>query len=362
MVHRVLTFAGLTIAAIAALLGAALAFTARTRTPPFVGPDGKVIAGSIAEERRTMLGGVGQYVLVRGRDRAAPVLLVLHGGPGTTEMPMFRVFNAALEDDFVVVHWDQRGTSKSYAPDIDPTTMTRPQILADLDELTGRLLDEFGQEKLVLLGHSWGSVLGVEYAFAHPEKVAAYIGVGQVTAPVESDARGYRWAVEQATARGDEDALKDLKNIGPPPYDSQTIVRQRRYIGRYGGSFHKPRSMLKLILLALGTAEMSWRDYLPYSRGMAFSLRYLRQGLADIDFRRTHTGFKMPVFFFLGRYDREVSAELAAEYFSKIEAPAKQLTWFEESAHSPPFEEPQKFDDELRRAARSAGVLLPGKR
>lgn len=341
--------AGAVVAVLILVAAALLAVTARTSTPPFRDTAGNIVGGSIAEERMVELGGVKQYVLLRGRDRTAPLLLVLHGGPGNTEVPVFRTFNADLENRFVVVNWDQRGTSKSYSPDIDPATMTRAQLLSDLDELTDSLRAEFGQKKVVLLAHSWGTVLGVEYAALHPDKLAAYFGIGQVVAPVENDRRGYGWALEQAAARGDEDALKDLRDIGPPPYDSETIVRQRRYIGRFGGSFHKPMSMTRLILISLGTSEMSWRDYLPYSRGLQFSLTYLRRGLQNVDFRRTHTHFGMPVAFLLGRHDREVSSDLSAEYFAEIDAPARELVWFENSAHSPHIEEPERFDREVVR-------------
>jgi len=213
-----------------------IALTARTHTPPFRHPDGRLVEGSIAEERRVTLGGWDQYVLIRGRDRTAPILLYLHGGPGTSEMPVLRVYNAALEEDFVFVNWDQRGTGKSYSANLDPATLTLDRMTRDLDELVDLLRAEFGQDRIMLVCHSWGTQLGLEYVARHPEKVAAYVGVGQISDATQSDALGYAWALAEATARDDDEAVGTLEGIGPPPYSITNVKRQRRYVWRYGGT------------------------------------------------------------------------------------------------------------------------------
>jgi proline iminopeptidase len=143
-------------------LSAALALTAGTSTPPFRNPDGSIVQGSIAEERFVTLGGFRQYTLRRGRDRAAPLLLLIHGGPGTPETQLFRFYNSSLEDQFLVVNWDQRGAGKSWSARLDPATLTLDRLARDLDELVDLLLAEYGKEKVLLVAHSWGTELGME--------------------------------------------------------------------------------------------------------------------------------------------------------------------------------------------------------
>jgi proline iminopeptidase len=348
------------VGAIVAASAALLALTARTHTPPFRNPDGSLVAGSIAEERRVSLGGWDHYVLIRGRDRSAPILLFLHGGPGTSEMPLLRVYNAALEGHFVFVHWDQRGTGKSYDSKLDSGTLTVDRMTRDLEELVDLLRAEFHKEQVLLVGHSWGTRLGLEYVSRHPDKVAAYVGVGQVSDEAQSEARGYAWVLAEAKARGDREAVTTLEEIGPPPYPLASVQRQRKCLMKYGGAFHRPRSMFDLIRTALRAPEASWQDGIAFVRGTAISAGALWPKMQSLDANQAYPRLEAPVFFLLGRHDRQVSAELAAEYFERLEAPYKELVWFEDSAHAPPFEEPERFNAEIVRIGREIGLLQGG--
>ncbi len=344
----------------AAALSVLLVFailTARTRTPPFRHPDGRIIEGSIAEERRVPLGGWTQYVLIRGLDTTAPILVYVHGGPGTSEMPLLRVYNAALEENFIFVNWDQRGTGKSYAPGLDPATLTVDRMTRDLDELVDSLLAEFSKRRILLVCHSWGTQLGLEYVTRHPQKVAAYVSVGQVTNTLESEAHGVAWTISEAKARGDTVALRDLARIGPPPYSLEELRLQRRYIWKYGGAFREPRTVIDMVRVAVRAPETSWKDYIAFIRGEPFSSMALWPRVQAFDASKAHPRVEVPAFFLLGRHDRQVSPELAAEYFERLEAPYKELIWFEDSAHSPPFEEPELFNAEIIRIARQVGLL-----
>ena len=151
-----------------------------SHTKPFRGPDGSILPHSVAEVRYVRLGGVNQWVLIRGENAANPPLIVLHGGPGMSEMGFFRRFNAPLERQFTVVHWDQRGTGKSFDRRIPKSSMTLDQFVADLDELVDIVRRRFGKEKVAILGHSWGSALGPIYAARFPEKVSVYVGAAQI--------------------------------------------------------------------------------------------------------------------------------------------------------------------------------------
>src|SRR5215212_10672656 len=131
------------------------------KTRPFRGPTGQIIPDSIAEVSYFRLGGLLQWVMIRGESLTNPALILLHGGPGMSETPFFRHFNAQLEKDFTVVYWDQRGSGKSFSRTIPRSSMTVEQFIADLDELVDAVCQRLDKSKVALFGHSWGSALGV---------------------------------------------------------------------------------------------------------------------------------------------------------------------------------------------------------
>ena len=307
------------------------------------------------------LGGVAQSVTIRGRNAKAPILILLNGGPGMDATGMWRNHNAALEDHFIVIYWTQRGTGRSYTSDIPVKSMTLSQFVADLDQLVGTLKRRFGQETVVLAGHSWGTNIGVAYAQAHPENVAAYVGIGQIANGAEGERRTYAFTLAEARRRGNAAALADLNTIGPPPYPMDSLMIQRGWLEKFGGAWHKPTSLFQLMLTSYKASEMTWYDGVNFMAGIDFSLNALGPEIDRIDWMGTATRFAVPIFIVAGRYDRNTDADLAHEYFEKIEAPAKQFKWFEQSAHSPPFEEPQAFNafmikDVLPVASQPVGV------
>ena len=149
------------------------------KTPPFCDEAGNILPASVALMEYVELGGLKQWICVRGESVDKPLLLILHGGPGDAEVIPFRWYNAGVEKDFIVVHWDQRGAGKSFSPSIPKDSMTIEQILSDAHELVDYLKKSFGKEKIYLLGHSWGSMLGALLASRYPEDFVAYIGMGQ---------------------------------------------------------------------------------------------------------------------------------------------------------------------------------------
>ena len=333
------------IATIAILAIAAYLYAGRFgSTPPFRDSSGALVAGSVATMERINLGGIEQSVTVRGRNRKAPILIWLHGGPGMDATGMWRFHNAALEDHFVVVYWTQRGTGRSYSSGIPVKTMTRGQFVADLDQLVGTLKRRFGQNKVVLAGHSWGTSIGVAYSQAHPENVAAYVGIGQIANAAEGERRSYAFTLAQAKKRGDVEAFAELTKIGAPPYPIESTLIQRGWLDKFGGAWHKPTSLFQLMLTSYKASEMTWYDGIKFKAGEDFSLRGLGPEIDRVDWMGTARRFAMPVFIVAGRFDRNTDANLAHEYFDKIDAPTKQFKWFEQSAHSPPFEEPAAFN------------------
>ena len=172
------------------------------KTPPFRGPRGEVVPGSVAEVTYRQFGGLDQWVMVRGESVANPPLILLHGGPGFSETGFFRRFNARLEKLFTAVYWDQRGAGKSFDRSIARSSMTVEQFIGDLDELVDAVCKRLGKSKVAIFGHSWGSVLGVLYAARFPEKVAAYVGSGQIGDWAAAESGSYEWARAEAQRPG----------------------------------------------------------------------------------------------------------------------------------------------------------------
>ena len=322
---------------------AVLASACCVYTRPFRAPDGTILPGSIATMEYATIGGTRQRLWFRGRDRHAPALILLHAGPGVSEAPMFRHYDGDLEQHFLVVYWEQRGAGRSYAPDIPPQSMTVAQFLRDLDEVVELVRHRFGHDTVVLVGHSWGTVLGTIYAYEHPEKVAVYVGVGQLVDVRESARVSYEFALAQAEQRGDARAARDLRAIGPEPRTVDEVVAAREWVEHFGGAFYGKLSMGDLIRTVLLSDESGLLDLWYLRQGSRFSIEHLWPELSELDLRG-YRSFTVPVFFLLGRHDWQMPAPLTADYFETIDAPCKRLVWFEQSAHYPPFEEPQKFE------------------
>ena len=221
------------------LLIGCLAWQSPGKTAPMIDESGKPKPGSVAQLEQVTLGGMPQWVLMRGEDNRKPVLLVLHGGPGTAEMLMMREYLFELEKHFVVVNWDQLGAGKSYSADIPPHLLSVDQFVASTIELATWLRQRFKQDKIYLMGHSWGSILGIKAIKKRPELFAAYIGVGQFVNFVEGERASYEYALRTSKERHIAEAVQELEAIGPPPYadddDLKSTATERKWIVRFGG-------------------------------------------------------------------------------------------------------------------------------
>ncbi|HWD26340.1 MAG TPA: alpha/beta hydrolase [Rhizomicrobium sp.] len=298
---------------------------------------------SIAAVERWDVGGLSQSVIIRGRDRSGPILLWLHGGPGSGQTPVARRFNGDLENDFIVVYWDQRYAGQSYDPSLPlPKGLTIAGYVRDLDVVVDRLRARFHKEKVVLVGQSWGTVLGVLYAQQHPEKVAAYVGIGQVTNTPENEALSYAFVLEQAGARGDAADIKTLTDLGPPPR-AGSIFTPRDLINKYGGFARGNLSLGRMVMLSLTAREVNWRDIAALYGAHTYSNDMLNREFAHFTLDGGHPHFDVPMFIMAGRYDEYSVASLAHRFYERLTAPKKEFVWFEESGHNPNFEEPAKF-------------------
>jgi pimeloyl-ACP methyl ester carboxylesterase len=333
----------------------------RGTTPPFRGPRGEVVPGSIAEAAYLRLGGVDQWVLVRGESVANPLLVMLHGGPGLSETDLFRYYNAPLERRFTVVYWDQRGAGRSFHRSLPRSSMTVGRFVSDLDELVDAVCARVGRAQVAIFGHSWGSAIGSIYAARFPGKVAAYIGSGQVGDAVAGEAASYAFTLAEAQRRGKRRLVETLRAIGPPPHSGEEVFTQRTTLTRLEGGM-RPKALWKMGRALLHSPETSVLDLPRTMRGFRFSLDAMWQEASRLDLAALVPALQVPAFFFLGRHDHWVPAATSAAYIDALAAPSKRLVWFEESGHEPFVDEPAKFNAlmiELVRPALASGPSSP---
>ena len=313
------------------------------RTPPFRDPRGEPVPGSIAETRYLRIGGIDQWVLIRGERDTNPVLVLLHGGPGMSETSFFRCCNAPLERHFTVVYWDQRGAGKSYDRGIPSASMTVERFIRDLDELVAYVCTRVGTSRVTLFGHSWGSALGVLYAARFPEKIAAYVGSGQYGSWPAAEAASYAFALAEAERRHHRRALRELRAIGPHPYGAREVLKERTWVQRFDGQL-SVRGLWNMARLVLGAPESSIIDVPRLLRGFLFSQERLWAEASTLNLLTLVPALRMPVFFLLGRRDHWVPPDTSEAYFETLVAPSKMLVWFERSGHEPFVDEPAAFN------------------
>jgi pimeloyl-ACP methyl ester carboxylesterase len=228
------------------------------RTPAIHQPN------SIASLERIRIGGVDQCILIRGNDSSLSVLLFLHGGPGMPAMYLAHAFQRDLEKEFVVVQWDRRGAGKSYREDIGDT-LTTEQLVADTVELTNVLRARFHHDKIYLVGHSWGSYLGMLVIAQHPELYHAYVGIGQLARSSPIAGIQDEYIRQSATRMGDQNAVKELEKKG-------ASVRET-LLFKFGGEIHNAKSFMQLLLTGLAAPEYSLRDARNIPKGVSLYSR-----------------------------------------------------------------------------------------
>ena len=308
-------------------------------------------------KEKVNLNGLDQKIHIKGNNENNPVLLFLHGGPGVTNRHSVMTTNDDLLDDFTIVAWDQRGTAGSYAG-AKAQDLTIHQMVEDANALVNYLCDKFNKKKIFIIGGSWGSLLGTWLLHEHPEKIAAFIGFGQVVNIHKNELISWQYSLDEATKAGDEKSVETLKRIGPPEMGCykggdvfDTMMLQRNIMMKYGGYSKQEgkqdyfNAMVKPILLS---GEYTISDIIGYVKGYKFVLRNMWKEIGKTDFEKTCTKFKAPIFIFDGRLDYNTPSELVEHWFNMIEAPRKELHWFEQSGHNPMADEGLKFKKLLK--------------
>jgi pimeloyl-ACP methyl ester carboxylesterase len=297
---------------------------------------------------RLSLGGAEQWVLVRGHDSARPVILFLHGGPGMPAMFLAHAFQSELERDFVVVHWDRRGAGKSYQAARDRDRLTVQQTLADTLQLSQLLRERFNQERIYLVGHSWGTYLALLAARDRPDYYAAYVGMGQLAGTrAEVEAIRREFVAGKARQLGEEDFAGQVATGAHEPNEDDLF--------RYGGELYGARSFWPILLTGLRAPEYTLWDALRVRQGATLVARGMKYDLLPRPLEGEIADLRVPVFLFLGRYDYNTPSSLAAAYLQRLASPLKELIWFEHSAHFVFFEEAARFHSEMLRVDAKVG-------
>ncbi|MBP8293752.1 MAG: alpha/beta fold hydrolase, partial [Caldilineaceae bacterium] len=315
-------------------------------TPPITDAAGKPLPGSIATLETVTLNDSEQWVSIRGQDVTKPVLLFLAGGPGGSQLATARYALGGLEEHFVVVNWEQPGAGKSFDA-VDRSTMTPERYIEDAHALVMLLRERFGQEKVYVLGESWGSALGIMLVQRFPELFHAFIGTGQMVAFLENDRMCYDFALQWAEERGDAAKVTALSQQGPPPYygvdvawqeaaflmDTFNYMNQNPAIADNGANTFRD----------LAAPEYGLYDKVSWFRGVLETLGVVYPQLWDVDFRTQAASLDVPVYFLIGRHDINAPVVLTEQYYEVLAAPHKQIVWFEHSGHTPWVSESDRF-------------------
>ncbi|MFC4802866.1 alpha/beta fold hydrolase [Neobacillus sp. GCM10023253] len=298
---------------------------------------------SIASLEEVMIGGRKQWVLFRGEDVNQPIMLFLHGGPGTAQIGFAPKFQKDLEREFLIVNWDQRGAGLSYSPDILKEDLTIENILNDTIQVIEYLLKRFNKEKLILVGHSWGTVLGILANQKCPQYISSYIGIGQVADMRAGEKLSYEYTLNKARELKNVKALKELEGLVYNPADMDYLNVQRKWLTKFGGSYIGVNEFNLIYSNMLFANEYTLKDWFSYIKAGKFCLETMWEELLPIDFITNAIKLEVPVFIFAGRQDYQTPSALAKQYFDALQCPYKEFVWFENSAHLLNFEEPEKF-------------------
>lgn len=292
------------------------------------------------------IGGLQQCMILQTEDIKNPILLLLHGGPGSPEIAFTQKHPTGLEKLFTICWWEQRGSGRSYNRRIPPETMTMEQMIADTIEVTHYLQKRFHKEKIYVMGHSWGSLLGVLTVQQAPELFHAYIGTGQVICQDKSERLAYTYMLEQFRAAGNQKMVCKLEKH---PIDKGGTISMKYLAVRSDGMIklgigimRQYTAMMDVVKIVLGYKGYTFLEKIKFPLGGSFSMKYLWDDVMKTNFEKQVPKLDVPVYILQGKFDYQVSYALAKQYLQGLEAPIKGFYTFEQSAHSPYFEEPEK--------------------
>lgn len=310
----------------------------------------------VIDKSETVYFNSNKYFLrIRTCDENNPVVLFLHGGCGSPDRAQVMKYQSPLAEKFTLVAFDQRGAGYAYdGKEAKSLDLTKEIYVEDVHNVVDYLKQRFHQDKVIIVGHSFGSVLGVWFAQQYPQDVLAYVGVGQCVDYVENEKISYAWTLAEAERVGDKKSVKTLKAMGAPLEDGRykedhqkCLMKQRAILHKLGGATYSNRKPYWKELLfhevPIMLNEYSLRGMIKYIKGLSYSPN-TTLGRTNPDFMNTVKRLDVPVYLLLGHHDMNCVYTLAEKWFEELQAPDKKLIWFENSAHSPQWEEADEWN------------------
>lgn len=297
---------------------------------------------SISVLEQADINGSKQEIMIRGKDRENPVIIFVHGGPGCSEIPYASKYQDLLENSFTVVNYDQRASGKSYHFFEDYSNLSSDLLVEDLLALTDYISERLGKEKVILIGHSYGTYIATQAAYQAPEKYEAYIGIGQMSDTVDSEIDSLNYVIEQAQIAGNMDDAAHLQGL-TEQISAGEMFTPRNYVIEYGGASRLIKNPDGNNMDMLLSSEYNVLDVIRYNYGLSYSQRILLPDVVENPLPSIVTELQVPCYFIMGEYDYMTSSDAAEAYFDQIKAEHKEFISYEKSAHYPQFEEKQKF-------------------
>jgi pimeloyl-ACP methyl ester carboxylesterase len=302
---------------------------------------------SISIFQYVKIGGMQQWMMAHGESTDLPVLLWIHGGPGSAQSPVARSFIHKLEEEFIVVHWDQRGAGKSNPRNFDESTMTVENYIRDVHQMTQYLKEKCGKQKIYLLGHSWGTQLGMIAVKRYPEDYCAYIGVGQVVHHHNAQRIAFEELKSRIKLRGSRKDLHRLEALQSPPYIQHAdYVAFAKLLNK--NQMNMDVKMNRIVKAALFSNTYSLADLRNWLRGANRGSGPMWQQSQGWDILNHAPNIEVPCYFISGEFDFNTPAFLVDEMLKQPQAPETGVHYIISGAgHTPFFGNPYKFHSVL---------------
>jgi len=317
---------------------------------PIVDSNGNLLPNSIAIIKDTVINGASQRLTIRGHDVSNPVLLRVHGGPGLPHAPQaYRFSGIDLEDKFTVCYWDQRGAGPAFKDEIPDSTITIKQVVEDGISVTEYLRKLLNKDKLYIEGMSFGTVIGSYMVAKKPEYYKSFIGVSQSVHMQRNELMTYDFILKEARRKNDTIAIRELEDIGRPPYKTyeeinRAVTTQRGYVRKYYPDKIKMNTsdIYKLMFLYDGwSMSYKWNIFNNGMWGKAAPLLWMDG--QDHNLFEQVPSWEIPVYIIQGEHDHFTEVSIAKQYFDSIQAPYKRFYLIEGATHQAFGENPKKF-------------------
>ena len=315
-------------------------------------------SNGIDEKLYVNINGHNQYVFIRGKDVNNPIILNLHGGPANPDAFFTYEFAKEIIDEFTYVSWDQRGCGRTYYKNkcTDPQNKSADfeQAIKDVDELIKYLCMRFNKDKVILMGHSYGSLLGASYVSIHPERVEKYIGIGQAVSIKDTQKMNYSEAVDLLIDdKKKRDELETAYQRLEKSFNFENLMKfQRLIVSCFIANMPKIKqtNQIKLILSSpdLAFSDLRWLVGMLNWKAHYIRNKKLLDYALSANIYDVGNEYDVPMYFISGEYDKSCRVDLLKKYYDEIVAPNKKIVIMKTCGHSPQFEEPVLFAKEVK--------------